>query len=462
MLALAPLLYAANVQDHSETGGSCNEFRKQIDVLTKILDNPDLYKAIVRRTQYIDELDSLDEVSRFQLHADQDGDTTLKFDTPEETLIERINGLKDYIGWLGSFQVMAAEKVAEEVLASVTRWQGHIMKAKEKGLTLKGDFKEVSPVYSQLLESRLTAMENLKNLADRSLCFGINKDHLALARLYHETIPNSSGCDSFLKSALLNRIAKQQPPGFSPLLDKETYLKISSSCRHYGESKLITIPNLNKMSLKEAKAILNKKGLTLTAHLEKRAGNPLESGKIYDQLPASGSTFSGEKPVDVWYYGDYKPPPEKKSKQVPYVDIPSTFMGEPFWRATIDYKEVSTKAGRFKRPANGFKVKSEGYREIGFDYGVGIDLKAIWNEDKKDTSRHKYFCNPGANKVSIHKKKWSLYIIVTDGVHKAFASAYYVADSERSRLVMNKGEQEMILAAQKLFDQIQPYADTCK
>lgn len=213
------------------TAGSCS-YEKEIYQLIQALKSSDYSKAIVKRIGYINEMDKVDRNTQFVLCSDQDGKATLKFNTPEEKLRDNISKLGGYLSWFSGKMGIEIDGMAKKALDNLNDIQSKVSKYKTKKLTSKDKFENLLTEYRQLKKARTIALKNLSELADRSLCFGITSNHLKLAELYHNTIPNNRSCNELEKRALLDRIKRDQSPGFAPFLNKKTYHTVKSKCRN--------------------------------------------------------------------------------------------------------------------------------------------------------------------------------------------------------------------------------------
>lgn len=221
---------------------SC-DYERRIHDLSEVLKSsatsPDRVRASQKRVEYIKELDEVDRNTQFKFCADEDGKATLKFNTPEEKLRDRIAQLSSLINWfatqaakLGTAAVSTAIKQAQADLKRLSEIQKNINKIKDKGLTEKDEFEQLLAEYRRLRDDRRTSMDNLSHMADRVLCLGMSTEDMDLARLYHETIPQDGSCNDLVKNALLDRIKRSPTLGFGALLQPDTYQKAKTMCRN--------------------------------------------------------------------------------------------------------------------------------------------------------------------------------------------------------------------------------------
>lgn len=240
--------------------------------------------------------------------------------------------------------------------------------------------------------------------------------------------------------------------------------------------KTLKVPKLSGMRLVDAKRDLENKGLLMIPYLEKAAPKKSAEGRIYNQNPKPDQDVMNGVAIDVWVYGEYDSPEDKPivaiadSSGVPFVDIPITLFGSRIRKLIIGRKQnQSFKGGRLKRPSNGFKDNSKGFRLIRIKYEKHFDLYALWNESKSDSlfqnSWQDTWCKQRLRKVSRdiqnNNSNWNtnLVLAVTDGKTEAivWAAAY-----PKEKYWENNRQKEMVRVAEKLFDQIQPYALPCR
>lgn len=208
----------------------CN-FEKKIRRLTRSLANEDYSAAIVKRVDALNDLSDLDAYTRFTFCADQDGGASLKFNSPEELLEERIKSLSAFIGWMSGTAGLVVPKGAEKALNNLGKMQEAVDKRNAKATVKQDTFENAYAEYQRLVALRKDSLETLSRLADRALCHGLTRKRLRLARLYHRAIPNN--CDTYQAKNLRDTIARDQPPGFSPFLDEKTFVRATRICKPY-------------------------------------------------------------------------------------------------------------------------------------------------------------------------------------------------------------------------------------
>lgn len=216
----------------------CPMYESRIHALSEVIADSvttNRYQMGRKYVEFIHAIEELDRYTRFRLDADEDGQATLKLNTPEEELRDSILGLLGWVDWFdGQADELAEPLETDRVLVQMKSVlgdiQGYADKYKTSGLTLEGRFEDVVAEYVRLKEARRVAMENLVNLADRYLCHGLIPEEMELAELYHYTIPDDRRCNDLQKKALLDRVRQVPTLGFGSIFEPATYDKLKLEC----------------------------------------------------------------------------------------------------------------------------------------------------------------------------------------------------------------------------------------
>ena len=237
-------VFIPGMSSWAQTTSGCG-FDSQVRALSSLLSESDYSSAIAKRAGYLEEMDRVEQVTQFQICTDQDGNASMKFNSPEEVLQGRIKSMAALVNGIATIEGVAAEGLQEAILGELNHYEAAISQSKSFAVTQKGTFEALWPLYRELKQSRETALANLNSLADRTLCIGLSREHLALAEIYHEKLDASPECNALERVYIKDMLRRLQPPGFSPLLDKETFTKLKNSCHNVASIQAeATVPEM--------------------------------------------------------------------------------------------------------------------------------------------------------------------------------------------------------------------------
>jgi len=219
----------------SRRAPACN-YERRIHTLSQAIKKKGMsskrIRASAKYVDYIREMENLDRYSRYTFCSDEEGNATLKFNTPEERLyqsITRLNGLiSSFAAAFGGLAGAAAS--AQKDLERLQTAHGQVMKQRGKGLTKKGPMGPMFNRYQKMVRSRKTTMANLDRLADKTICRQFLSEELQLAKLLHRTIPRDRSCNKLLQKALSDRIRRTKTLGFGRLFDPKGYRTLKRRC----------------------------------------------------------------------------------------------------------------------------------------------------------------------------------------------------------------------------------------